>query len=105
MNCKNCIHYRSIRRWTYTDEGVQYECPEGFACVAMAELNEPVIHMIGTTSGCEMFEMFEDKRDICEDCGKKGAAYAAKYKKRLCSQCYCDRLLIDELRKGHNNVV
>lgn len=70
MNCKNCIHYRSIRRWTYTDEGVQYECPEGFACVAMAELNEPVIHMIGTTSGCEMFEdigVIEGRRQMLQE--------------------------------------
>ena len=103
MNCKNCLHYRPIRRWTYNDEGVKHERPEGFACIAMAQLDEPVIHMIGTRGvGCEMFD---DKRDICEDCGNRGAAYAAKYGKVLCSKCYCDRLLIECLMEGKNNVV
>ena len=100
--CKDCKYYAVLRKWTYTDKGVKHESPEGFVCTAMKDLDGIVIHMVGAEGTCEMFET---TKDICADCGKHGGAYAAKYGKVLCSKCYCDRLLIECLMEGKNNVV
>ena len=59
QNCKNCVYYRNIERWSYNGHGCDHIQLDGFACTVFSYDFQKIIWMDADPEAevvCECFE-------------------------------------------------